>query len=65
MVCYLYVIRTGCSWWENVVVVHPPEKVFTWEEFKMKFRDAHVPKSVVELKKREFDELQQNTAQIM
>jgi hypothetical protein len=39
--------------------------VFTWEEFKKKFRDAHVPESVVELKKREFDELQQNTAPIM
>ncbi|KAK1684386.1 hypothetical protein QYE76_045234 [Lolium multiflorum] len=37
--------------------VHPPDKVFTWEEFKKKFREAHVPDSVVELKKREFDEL--------
>ncbi|KAK1612183.1 hypothetical protein QYE76_035856 [Lolium multiflorum] len=43
--------------------VHPPDKVFTWEEFKKKFRDAHVPDSVVELKKRE--ELRQNTAPIM
>ncbi|KAK1664825.1 hypothetical protein QYE76_052984 [Lolium multiflorum] len=53
------------SWWENVIAVHPPEKVFTWEEFKKKFRDAHVQESVVELKKREFEELQQNTAPIM
>ncbi|KAK1627572.1 hypothetical protein QYE76_001887 [Lolium multiflorum] len=53
------------SWWENLVAVHPPEKVFTWEEFKKKFRDDHVPESVVELKKREFDELRQNTAPIM
>ncbi|KAK1602386.1 hypothetical protein QYE76_007943 [Lolium multiflorum] len=50
----------AASWWENLVAVHPPEKVFTWEEFKKKFRDAHVPESVVELKKREFDELHQN-----
>ncbi|KAK1698284.1 hypothetical protein QYE76_014981 [Lolium multiflorum] len=56
--------RNPASWWENLVAVHPPEKVFTWEEFKKKFRDAHVP-SVVELKKREFDELHQNTAPIM
>ncbi|KAK1653337.1 hypothetical protein QYE76_071142 [Lolium multiflorum] len=55
----------AASWWENFVAVHPPEKVFTWEEFKKKFRDAHVPESVVELKKREFDELHQNTAPIM
>jgi hypothetical protein len=39
--------------------------VFTWEEFKKKFRDAHVPESVVELKKREFEELQENTSPIM
>ncbi|KAK1613206.1 hypothetical protein QYE76_036879 [Lolium multiflorum] len=55
----------AASWWENVVAVHPPEKVFTWEEFKKKFWDAHVPESVVELKKREFDELRQNAAPIM
>ncbi|KAK1679770.1 hypothetical protein QYE76_040618 [Lolium multiflorum] len=55
----------AASWWENLVAVHPPEKVFTREEFKKKFRDAHVPESVVELKKREFDELHQNTAPIM
>ncbi|KAK1616837.1 hypothetical protein QYE76_022354 [Lolium multiflorum] len=55
----------AASWWENVVAVHPPERVFTWEEFKKKFRDAHVPESVVELKKMEFDELQQNAAPIM
>ncbi|KAK1645987.1 hypothetical protein QYE76_063792 [Lolium multiflorum] len=55
----------AASWWENVIAIHPPEKVFTWDEFKKKFRDAHVPESVVELKKREFDELRQNTAPIM
>ncbi|KAK1612393.1 hypothetical protein QYE76_036066 [Lolium multiflorum] len=55
----------AASWWENLVAVHPPDKVFTWEEFKKKFRDAHVPDNVVELKKREFDELRQNTAPIM
>ncbi|KAK1664883.1 hypothetical protein QYE76_053042 [Lolium multiflorum] len=55
----------AASWWENLVAVHPPEKVFTWEEFKKKFRDAHVSESVVALKKREFDELNQNTAPIM
>jgi hypothetical protein len=54
------------SWWEIVIVfVHPPERVFTWEEFKNMFWDAHVPESVVELKKIEFEELQQNTSPIM
>ncbi|KAK1683149.1 hypothetical protein QYE76_043997 [Lolium multiflorum] len=57
-------VNRNPSWMTNEGV-HPPEKVFTWEEFKKKFRDAHVPESVVELKKREFDELHQNTAPIM
>ncbi|KAK1618648.1 hypothetical protein QYE76_024165 [Lolium multiflorum] len=60
-----YLLSGPAAWWENLVAVHPPDKVFTWEEFKKKFRDAHVPDSVVELKKREFDELRQNTAPIM
>jgi hypothetical protein len=33
------------------------EKVFSWEEFKEKFRTFHVPLSVVELKMREFEGL--------
>jgi hypothetical protein len=53
------------SWWENIVAVYPPKKVFTWEEFKKKFREAHVPESIMELKKREFEELQQNNSPIM
>jgi hypothetical protein len=28
-----------------------PDKVFTWEEFKEKFRTFHVLESVVELKR--------------
>src|SRR3954451_1140236 len=55
----------AASWWGNIVAIHPPEKVFTWEEFKKKFRDAHVPESIVELKRREFEELQQGGSSVM
>ena len=42
------------SWWENLVAVQAPGKVFSWEEFKKKFWEYHVPKSIMELKRREF-----------
>jgi hypothetical protein len=38
------------AWWDNVIVIHPPGRVFTWEEFKKKFREANVPESIMELK---------------
>ena len=38
-ICYATYLLSGpaASWWENTVAIHPPEKVFTWEEFKKKF----------------------------
>ncbi|KAK1667202.1 hypothetical protein QYE76_055361 [Lolium multiflorum] len=49
----------AASWWDNIVAVYPAEKVFTWEEFKRKFRESNVPESIVELKRREFESLEQ------
>jgi hypothetical protein len=45
--------------------MYPPEKVFTWEEFKETFRQYHVPESVMEMKRREFEDLKQDSAPIM
>jgi hypothetical protein len=47
------------------VAIHPPGRVFTWEEFKWKFREANVPESIMELKRREFDNLEQKDKTIM
>ena len=55
----------AASWWENTVAIYPPEKVFTWEELKEKFREHHVPESIMELKRREFEDLKQNNNPIM
>ena len=55
----------AASWWENLVAVQAPEKVFTWEEFKRKFREYHVPESVMELKRREFENLEQKERPVM
>jgi hypothetical protein len=53
------------AWWDNIVAIHPLGRVFTWEEFKKKFREANVPKSIMELKRREFENLMQNDKSIM
>jgi hypothetical protein len=53
------------AWWDNEVTRQLPEKVFSWEEFKEKFRTFHVPESVVELKRREFEDLTQGSATMM
>jgi hypothetical protein len=55
----------AAAWWENIVAIHPPGRVFTWEEFKRKFREANVPESIMELKQREFDNLEQKDKTIM
>jgi hypothetical protein len=49
----------AAAWWENIVAVHPVGRVFTWAEFKRKFRDAQVPESIMELKWTEFENLEQ------
>jgi hypothetical protein len=55
----------AASWWEHEVTLQPPKKVFTWEEFKEKFRTFHVPDSVVELKRRKFEDLKQGSSTMM
>jgi hypothetical protein len=55
----------AASWWENEVTLQLPEKVFTWEEFKEKFHTFNVPDSIVELKRREFEDLKQGNSTMM
>ncbi|KAK1606928.1 hypothetical protein QYE76_030601 [Lolium multiflorum] len=49
----------------NTVGCNDLEKVFTWEEFKRKFRESNVPESIVELKRREFESLEQKDKAIL
>jgi hypothetical protein len=55
----------AAAWWDNIMAIHPPRRVFTWDEFKKKFREANVPKSTMELKRREFKNLEQKDKTIM
>jgi hypothetical protein len=50
----------AASWWDNMILIQPSGHVFTWDEFKKKFREAQVPESIMELKRREFETLKQN-----
>ncbi|KAK1680839.1 hypothetical protein QYE76_041687 [Lolium multiflorum] len=55
----------AASWWDNIVAVHPVGRIFTWEEFKQKFRESNVPESVMELKRREFENVEQKDKSIL
>jgi hypothetical protein len=55
----------AAAWWDNIVAIHPPRRVFTWEEFKKRFRESNVLESIMELKRREFENLVQNGKPIM
>src|SRR3954468_22398060 len=55
----------AASWWENQLAMQQPGRDFTWEDFKQRFREYHVPESVMELKRREFEELQQRYISFM
>ena len=54
-----YLTGAAASWWENFLHMHPNENEITWENFKESFHGAHIPKSVMKIKKKEFDELKQ------
>jgi hypothetical protein len=67
IVRYASYLLTGpaASWWENIIAIHPTTHVFSWEEFKEKFREHHVPESIMELKRQEFEKLEQGSTPVM
>jgi hypothetical protein len=54
-----YFSGTAASWWEKLCHMHPNGANMTWEQFKENFRGAHIPNSIMKLKKREFEDLKQ------
>src|SRR6187399_2996542 len=59
-----YLTGAAASWWENFLHMHPNENNITWEEFKENFRGAHIPRSIMKIKKREFDDLKQRSMSV-
>ena len=49
----------GGSWWERHVAMSAVGHVFTWAEFRTAFRAAYIPKPIMDLKRREFLDLNQ------
>jgi hypothetical protein len=53
------------TWWENLLAIQPSGIGITWTQFKQKFRETHVLDSIMELKRREFENLKQNDSPVM
>ena len=60
-----YFSGTATSWWKNICHTHPNGADMTWEQFKENFRGAHIPNSIMKLKKREFEDLKQRGTTVM
>jgi hypothetical protein len=53
------------TWWENMLAIQTATIEITWAEFKRKCREGHIPESIMELKRREFENMEQNEALII
>jgi hypothetical protein len=51
--------ETAIDWWDAYTAAHDTPNTITWQEFKNKFREQHIPKGLMKLKKPEFLALKQ------
>ena len=54
-----YLTGTARSWWEGIIARLPKGEVLNWEQFKEKFRKAHIPSALIRRMKEEFRNLKQ------
>jgi hypothetical protein len=52
------------NWWDAYVEAHEELDTINWNESKMAFRSHHVPQGVVNLKKKEFQDLKQGSMMV-
>ena len=45
---------TATDWWDAYIAAHADPNTITWQEFRSKFREQHIPKGLMKLKKQEF-----------
>jgi hypothetical protein len=55
---------TPTDWWDAYTVAHDTPNTITWQEFKNKFREQHIPKGLMKLKKQEFLALKQGAMSV-
>jgi hypothetical protein len=61
-----YMLRgPAACWWETVLTMKPPGSIITWAQFKERFCNTHVPDSVMELRRWEFESVRQNDSPIL
>uniref|UniRef100_A0A0E0DF71 Retrotransposon gag domain-containing protein n=1 Tax=Oryza meridionalis TaxID=40149 RepID=A0A0E0DF71_9ORYZ len=52
----------AADWWDNYCVTHPGASTIVWTEFAEAFRSAHIPESIIDLKKEEFANIKQGSS---
>jgi hypothetical protein len=55
---------TAADWWDAYTAAHDTPNTITWQELRNKFREQHVPKCLMKLKKHEFLELKQGSMSV-
>src|SRR6266542_35882 len=51
----------AADWWTTYIAAHTDLENITWEEFKIAFRNQHVPPGEIKLRRREFLNLKQES----
>jgi hypothetical protein len=44
---------TAADWWDAYTAAHDTPNTITWQEFRNRFREHHIPKGLMKLKKQE------------
>jgi Retrotransposon gag protein len=52
-------------WWSNYLALHPANYRMSWAEFRQAFCDFHIPKGLMEIKRREFMDLKEGGKSVM
>lgn len=53
------------AWWDNLCAMQPVSSVPSWDEFRIAFCEAHVPSSIMSIKRREFLALKQDNKSVL
>jgi hypothetical protein len=55
---------TATDWWDAYTVAHDTPNTITWQEFRNRFQEHHIPKGLMKLKKKEFLALKQGSMSV-
>jgi hypothetical protein len=55
---------TAADWWDAYTAAHDNPNTISWQEFRSKFREQHIPKGLMKLKKQEFVALKQGAMSV-